>query len=113
MFKLQRTAHYWWPIKVRFAADGGERQEEDFEVKFTRLGIAAVRGMIQEARDKNLPDSDIVRRIVLDWRNVVDADGQVVQFSREALAELCDLPGVAAAILSAFFASHDGSAAGN
>lgn len=114
MFKLDRSPAYWWPVSVMFAAaDGGKFETETFEASFVRLDNDGFKALMDEVREKKLPDAELVPRIVNDWRNVADATGQLVPFSAAALARLCKLPGVPGAIVRAFLDSHVKAGEGN
>lgn len=113
MFQLQRTPCYWWPVKVKFAADGGKWEEEAFEAQFSRFDAAAFEAMMAEIKTDKLSDSQVVPRIVLDWRGVVDPSQAVVPFSRDALERMLKLPGVPGAIVQAWLDSYTQAAAGN
>lgn len=105
MIKLKRTPTYWWPVKVAVAQDGGTWGEETFEVQFTRLAVDALRTLTEEVKATKMSDPEYAARVVLDWRGVTDENGQALPFSREALLGLCQLPGVAWAIVGAFLDS--------
>lgn len=113
MFKLQRTPAYWWPVTVAFAADGGKWETETLEVQFVRLDETGFKALFDEVREHKLNDSQVAARVVLDWRAVCDAQGQVVPFSADNLAASCKLPGVAGALARAFIDSFSQAGAGN
>lgn len=111
MFKLQKTPAYWWPVTVKFPADGGTWEEDTFEVKFPRLDREGIRTIVAEAAKATT--LAVLQRLVLDFKDVIAADGTALRHSSEALAQLDAMPGVAQAIFNAFMASHEQAALGN
>lgn len=113
MFKLQRTPGYWWPVKVSFPVDGGNWEEEDFEVRFPRFDQPALTALAEKIAGGEKNAATVATSLVLDWRQVVGADGTVIPYTTEAMANLCRLPGVPQAIFEAFMQSHAKAAQGN
>jgi hypothetical protein len=107
-FKIKQSAAYWWPVRFTTpsAARAGEHDEHEIEVQFKRLDTEQHKALEKEVSEQKLMDPDVVPRIVTGWRNVIDESDGEVPFTPEALAELLRTPGVATAIIGAYFDSR-------
>lgn len=117
MFKLAVSPAYWWPVEVQMPAAGeaagGVVEKADFEVEFIRMGEEQFVKLAQEISDKRISDRDLVPRIIRNFRHVQDDTGASLAYSAANLATLLDVPGVASAIVAAFFASRHPAAEKN
>lgn len=105
MFKLLLSAAYWWTVRIPVAVDG-QYQELSIELEFRRLDTAQYDALLDEVRQKKLGDDEVVRRVVTNWRAVVDEQGQSVPFGAEALARLCRMENASANIVRHLIDSH-------
>lgn len=109
MFKLAISPAYWWKVEVNLPAAGdvaGKVDTADFDVEFVRMGEEAFRKLADEVAGRRINDTELVSRVVRNFRNVHDDVGASLPFSAANLATLCDIPGVAAAVVTAFFDSR-------
>lgn len=108
MFKLAKEATYWWPVKVRVPSidKPGKHDDETFEVCFRYLGNEAQESLMRRTADEKMLDCQVVPLIVVGFRGVQDERGAELPFSTEALASVCDEPGVDTAIVTAYFDSR-------
>lgn len=110
MFKLAISPAYWWPVEVALPgageAAGGVVEKADFEVEFIRMGEEQFVKLAQEVQERRIGDVDLVPRVIRNFRKVQDDTGASLPYSAANLATLLDVPGVASAIVAAFFASR-------
>lgn len=110
MFKLNSkpSATYFWPVTVQLPLDGEKTDDQPFTAEFKRL----TRSEVTEIEKASQTDADMVRAVLVGWRDVTD-DGQDVPFSPEALAQLLDIPQAPIAVIRAFYESLTGRIRGN
>jgi hypothetical protein len=117
MFKLVVSPAYWWPVHVSLPAAGeavgGVVEKADFEVEFIRMGEEQFLKLAQETSEGRIGDRDLVPRVIRNFRHVQDDTGASLPYSTANLATLLDVPGVASAIVAAFFASRHPAAEKN
>lgn len=108
MFKLATKPSYIAPVEVTLP--GAAKQT--FDVEFRRLTQSELDEFLQRVRDNQLTDAEVCREIVLGWRGVSDADGELA-FSAGALDALLDIYPLARCIVEAFMTSLAGARAKN
>lgn len=104
-FKLALDSHYWWPVNNPRPVDG-EWVDSKFRAKFVRMEREAYAAFMDEIKNKKMVDSQVVPRVMFDWADVVDPDNQPVQFTPDALARMCRVPGAASNIVKAWMESQ-------
>lgn len=105
MFKLNQSATFWWPIEAHIPVDGGRFEKATFDGEFKRRSTTELR----ELQDREgMTDDAFIREVLVGWRGVQD-DGQDVPFSATALDQMLQVPGVAAAIVTAFYGALAGA----
>lgn len=97
-FVIKNGAGVWWPVMVAVAIDGGNVEQQTFEVKFKRLDVAG----IEAARQ--LQDPAWVAATILDWRGVHIGDDGQLPFNAENVDVLLAQPNLAAALGTAWAA---------
>lgn len=118
MFTIAPKRLFWWPVTVKIPhpENAGEFQEHGFEAQFEALPLDRAKDL-DDARNR-LPERDRAARsydflfeIVRGWRDVVDADGEAVPFSREAFEAQLNYAWFRTAVLAAYEAAVTGQAA--
>lgn len=104
MFVINKSLSYKWPVTIKIPVDGGRYEEHTFDVQFRRLSQQEIRSAIS---GDSPADDDFVRKVVTGWSGITDENGDL-PFSDTALARVMDIPGVSAAIITAFFESVSG-----
>lgn len=120
MFKLVKERQAWWPVSWHVAADdsgaAGEVDPVRIELKLRLLSQddgariadvgAAVDAFVGDDPDVPLTSSQkmakVLSEIVIDWRGVGDADGNIAPFNEANFAQLLCLGPVFDAILAAY-----------
>jgi hypothetical protein len=109
VFVIAQSPSYWWPVKVRLAAEGddaGKVVEQDFEIEFNRFGVEEMEALNKRILTESLKDHVIVPMIARNWRKVVDDKQQSLQWSSANVAAVLNISGVASAIVDAFHESR-------
>jgi len=107
MFKLTQSNTYTWPVSVNIPVNGGQYDKQTFDGEFKRLSDARLKEIRSSIEAGQLTDADFVRELMVGWKGVTD-DGADVPFSQSTLAQLLDIPGVAAAVVMAVVESLAG-----
>ena len=81
MFALGSDKDFEWPVTLRVAADGGKFTEFTFSLKFKRLTQTRIKALMIDGQTGKATDADVVREIVVGWREVVDADSNELPFN--------------------------------
>ena len=87
-FVLQETPRFWWPVTVKMPDPkaAGKTISQTLKCQFT--GMTRSMALEMKAGD----DDAMFKQIITDWDDILDADGNPVQFSEEAFAQALDLP---------------------
>ena len=129
MFKLVEERRAWQPVIFPGLTETGERVENQIDMQFVLLSTDANLKLMQEAgemtidvapADTGAQDeaareslSAIMARfgmkIVRDWRDVQEANGDPIKFGEASLARFFNVPGTFEAVLRAY---RDASAGG-
>ncbi len=96
MFKLKKIESVWWTVKINMPVDGGDTKEIKCQMQFKYLE--------QDALDKAMKkkDSELLKDVVLDWKEVGDETGNELPFSEENLSAMTNIPYVRVAMVNAF-----------
>lgn len=106
MFRIYVAESFWWPVKIAEPTDEGWKSQT-LEVKYRNFTAEDFDAFMTEVRTQKLTDREVVARVVLDWRTVVDASGGAVPFTPEAMATLLrTVKGSAACLVRDFIACH-------
>lgn len=108
MFKLSQSEAYFWPVVVEFPVDG-RTDKQDFSGKFKRLKQSRLKEIADQIQAGKITDSELVREILVGWKDIKGEDGQDLPFTSDALDRLLDVPLVSQAIVTAFFNSVTGA----
>lgn len=80
------------PIKGELQGDDGGKERFSFTLMCKRMGAER---LAESLKDRERKASDFLDEVTFGWDGVVDADGNPRAFSKAALSELLDTPGVA------------------
>lgn len=95
-FTFVAEPRVWWPVSVRFPADGGKIEAQAFEARFRIVPASRFNALMQAG------PAELLGEVVEGWRGVSDQDGTPIAFDRATLAMLLDVPFVAAALSEAY-----------
>lgn len=98
-YKLSKKPTAWWPVVMKVSVDGGQVEEQRFELRYVRLGRAEFNELwranteghtSEQVRDHNrkLFDASVVA-----WRGLEDEHGTPARFEGELIDQLLDEPG--------------------
>ena len=107
MFKLNQSTTYTWPVSVNIPTNGGQYDKQTFDGVFKRITDARLKEIRAAIEADQITDAQFVRELMVDWKGVTD-DGSDVPFSQEALDQMLNIPGVAAAVVVAVVESLSG-----
>ncbi len=101
-FVLDLSPTYRYPVVVRFLDEAGKRVERTFHAHFRRLKRSEVRELLARAEKGEVEDRELLARILADWEGIEDAAGKPIPCTPETIAEIAEIPEVAAAIAAAW-----------
>lgn len=109
MFKVITKHLFWWPVTVRMPdpSDAGKLTVQTFAMRFETLSRGRAQQLDEELStlaeaERAARDVDLVMEISRDWRDVVDAEGQPVAFSADALKAQLAFPWFRLAVEEAY-----------
>lgn len=109
MFVIAHKRLFWWPVTVSIphAEKAGVFEEHTFDMQFEALSLE--RGREIDAERNKLPADergartfDFLFEIARGWRDVIDADGLDVPFTREALEAQLNIAWFRTGVLAAY-----------
>ena len=111
MFKIDQSSFYSWPIKFEIPGDMGKHHTETFDAHFKRVSQTRVEEIIKAAglEEGRLTDVELAKEVLIGWKGVLSSDDQEIPYSETAKEALLDIPGIAKAIVKAFFESLSGA----
>jgi hypothetical protein len=125
-FKLDQKPYYKWPVEFEVPVDGGAWEKQSFDGHFARLGQERVEYLteaytrrVEELKagielDKELAvltPKAIAREILIGWDSIFDDDGNEIPCTPAIKERVLEVETVAAAVINAWSASLQGSAA--
>lgn len=125
-FVLDRKPYYVWPVTFEVPADGGKWERQSFDGHFARLGQERVNHLLEAVQRRitavrrgepldddlaELTDIAIADEILIGWGGITDEDGNEVPFTAQTKARVLGVETVAAAVVSAWAESLQGSQA--
>jgi hypothetical protein len=113
MFKLAPSPTYWWEVTLLQVQQDGSIEAMPIDVQFRRLTVEEHAALLQEATDEQMLDPEVARRLVTNWRKVVDGDGAELPFNEGTFGQLLNVPGVGSTLVGEFLISRDQGALGN
>jgi len=89
-------------VTAELNGDLGKKTKVPFVVTFKRYSVSESQVLGERIRNSELSDEDLLRAVVLDWRELHGTDEQEVPFSVEALHELAEIREYRVALVRAF-----------
>lgn len=111
MLKIGQEDSFWYPVKVEIVCDGGRRNHYTFQAKFKRFKRDRFVSITERAATKELGDEELMRDVLLDWRDIEGEDGVPLPFNEGTRDQLLNMWPVLPALVEAFFDSHTPGAA--
>lgn len=108
-FVLKQSNTYKWPVSIEIPVDGGRHEKRTFDGEFKRTTQSRIREIGELIDTGDLTDIDLVTEVLVGWEGVNDEEGNIVKFSNNSLAQLCEIPMAATSIAKAFFESITGA----
>ena len=112
-FVLKQSDSFSWPASIDIPVDGGRHETQTFDVQFKRMPQSWIREIAKKIDSEEVTDVDVAREVVVGWSGVTDDSGKEVPFSQKALAQLLDVPTLAASVVLQFFTAAAGAKAKN
>lgn len=109
MFVLKQAGSYEWTVEVKFPVSGDKYNKETFKTEFKRLSEDRLKEILLQVEKGEMGDKDLVKEVVLGWKEVNDDKGNPIEFSEAALEALLKIHPVAFAISRAFMDSLAGA----
>jgi hypothetical protein len=107
-FVLQQSPTYKWTVRILIPTDG-KREQFTFTAVFNRLKQSRLKELKAISDDPSLAaessDVDVLMEVMADWEDVKDDQGKPVAFSRLAVEQIAELPGVGGQIVEQFLSS--------
>jgi Ni,Fe-hydrogenase III component G len=98
-FKIAQNPKYTVVVKVFIPADNGKFDESSFKATFKRVNMDE----LDELRKKS--QIEVVKEVLMDYSDLIDDDGNQVEYSPENLEILMNIPQALAGIAEAFWSS--------
>ena len=97
MFKLAKGEKIvWWPVTVQVPGDGGRSSQHKIDVQYEVLPQTELDAIVGDTET-------FFERVVCDWKQVADEDGNTLSCTAENKKTLFDVPYVRSAILAGYF----------
>lgn len=97
-YPLQIPEHFWWECELR---QPGSDEPHRISCQFVELGRAEMQEITDQAA---VPDEALLRRVLIGWRGIVDADGGAeVPFGALVLDALLDRPWFRLGVATAYY----------
>lgn len=106
MFRLGQSNQFSYPVHVEVVGDAGVRKTHTFTAVFKRVDREEFEDMVEKVRAGELKDRDVVDRVLVDWKDVQDADGNDLPFDEAGKVALYSVLPVVPAIASAFLEAN-------
>jgi len=120
MFKVDLSATYLWPVKVRVPGEKkGKFETFSFFAEFKRVDQDRIKQMLQELRAQGdapegsveLTDRRLLDEVLVGWKDVTDASGKPLEFNDETLDAVLAVGGMEGAFVASWFDAINGSGA--
>ena len=109
MFVLKQYDSYEWTVSILYPVSGDRYQTDTFKAEFKRIPQSRMKEIFDQIKIDQMGDKDLVKEVLIGWKDVRDENGEDIPFSAGALEKLIDVQLVAAAISKAFVESITGS----
>ena len=119
-FKLAVTTDYSSVVNAEIPGDNGKAQKVSFHVRFKRLSTTQFDALIKRINDKDdqgnrtTNDQDILDEVLTGFGDdLQDDNGNVLAFTPDNVAALCDVHPLRGAMVQAFFDGYTKAKAKN
>lgn len=99
MFKIEPQKTVQWPVTVNIPQDGGRIKKNTFTAEFELLPQNEFNAIYREDGGN---DEDLLRRALVGWVDVGDADGNPIDFNEDARELMIRIPYVRNALVTAY-----------
>lgn len=115
MFTLKKPGRYIWPVAFKIPGENGSLQEFTFTAEFRHLPQTDLDSMWKKvfATPAEISDEEVVKKVLIGWKDVQDENGAVVPFNDDTLQSMLDFPRARSALVQAYFDSLAGKAEKN
>ena len=98
MFKIEKQTIVQWPVMIGIPRDGGGISKARINAQFELLPNNEFQAIYSDGGN----DETLLRRVLLGWNDVADADGNPLAFSPEAREMLIQITYVRSALVAAY-----------
>lgn len=114
MIKITQSPSYTAPVHVEVPGDGGKLDKLVFTAVFRRLSLSEINDLQTKVTAGELNDDAVARLVMVGWgKDVLDDDGQPLEFNDASLTALLDIFPVRPQIVRKFFDTITGAKAKN
>lgn len=113
MFRISASPAYWAKVEVPIKLEDGKEQIMKFDAQFKRVTQEELEELIERGRKGQLPDSQLLDQVWLNWRGVGDEAGEELTFNATNRARLTALVPTQSCVVKAFFNSIGSARLGN
>lgn len=115
-FVLQQTSSYTWPVNLELPTNGGKKVKSKFTAEYARLPQSRINEIAKLAKaaeygrvsdEEELDDKTAAKEILVGWAEVVDDDGEEVDFTVANLELLLEIPTAAGQLIAQWLESMD------
>lgn len=107
MFIISQKDTFTWPVQVEIPGEG-KAIKAQFTAEFRRLPQSRMDEIL--AADTPPSDAELVREVMVGWKDVKDEAGTELEFNQVNLAQLLEVTGMRAIIGRAFMEAMLGGA---
>ena len=98
MFKIEKQLSVQWPVLIGIPRDGGGISKARISAQFELLPNSEFQAIYSNGGN----DEDLLRRVLLGWSDVADADGNPLAFGSETRETLIQITYVRSALVAAY-----------
>ena len=106
MFKIEKTKKISWPVTINVPQDGGGTKEQQFTGQFELISQKEYDDFYKDAKGgepAGEKDIGLARRVLTGWGDdVLDEDGNPLEFNAENKEKLIEIPYVRNGIVRSF-----------
>jgi len=115
-FVLKQTSSYTWPVSLELPTNGGKKVKSKFTAEYARLPQSRINEIAKLAKaaeygktsdEEELDDKTAAKEILVGWSEVVDDDGEEVDFTPANLELLLEIPTAAGQLIAQWLESME------
>lgn len=104
---LKKEDVYLWPVNFSMPVDDGKHEKVNFKCKFKRIKQTEVEKYQQKFSTTDLKKMfeaarECAKKVVVGWTDVMDEDGNQIDFNEENLNELLEIPALSIAVSTSY-----------